>query len=537
MTQQFAAPAPELAAAQEPVYVRLGDAFVIVSATLMSLAAGAGLIARLDLDLSYGILVALGTYCGLLVLHLLMRRAVMGSAAKEEAGDEGEIHWQTGAAAFEAALSRHDGQSERSPSSADEEEPHSRPNLWSSALPMPGADQPEASQAFNFRPRRIPYFEPALEANLPPTKERAARAPGGGIGALSGEFNVEVIQDLIKKLADELNGPPARDIDAAGESASVGEAEAHPEAMIGQSVAALETTARAMRAGQADQHAALARTGPKRGHVPGTRSASASDESQADGPPPLDSQLARIAEAVAAERFEVLIEPIHILAEGRPRHYEVTMRLRTADGEHLEQATYTRAAQDSELLPHIDAARMLRAARVARRLAERGRQGSVLSALAGGSITDNAFLHTAGQQTANDGRVRLVLSFAQGDARNFTPPHAEALGTMAAAGFGFALEDVTDLEMDFDRLKALGFEFVKLDAQVFLDGMQAPGGCIPASDICRYLSEFGLTLIVGAIEDDWLLAKIMGFGVLLGKGTLFGGPRLIKAMEPGVAAA
>ena len=108
---------------------------------------------------------------------------------------------------------------------------------------------------------------------------------------------------------------------------------------------------------------------------------------------------------------------------------------------------------------------------------------------------------------------------------------------MAAAGFGFALEDVTDLEMDFGKLKALGFEFVKLDAEVFLEGMQAPGGCIAAADICRYLSEFGLTLIVGAIDDDWLLAKVMGFGVLLGKGTLFGGPRLIKAMEPGSAAA
>jgi cyclic-di-GMP phosphodiesterase TipF (flagellum assembly factor) len=161
----------------------------------------------------------------------------------------------------------------------------------------------------------------------------------------------------------------------------------------------------------------------------------------------------------------------------------------------------------------------------------------VLSALAGGSITDSGFLDVAQQQASNGGGVRLVLSFAQSDARNFTPAHAEALGTMAAGGFGFALEDVTDLEMDFGRLKALGFEFVKLDAQVFLDGMQAPGGCIPAADICRYLSEFGLSLIVGAIEDDWLLAKIMGFGVLLGKGTLFGGPRLIKAMEPGAAAA
>ncbi|MBO0766224.1 MAG: EAL domain-containing protein, partial [Hyphomicrobiaceae bacterium] len=259
--------------------------------------------------------------------------------------------------------------------------------------------------------------------------------------------------------------------------------------------------------------------------------------SVAKGPPPLNSQLARIAEAVAAERFDVLIEPIHALSEGRPRHYEVSMRLRTADGEQMEQADYTRAVQSSELLGQIDAARMLRAALVARRLAERGRQGSVMSAMAGDSITDNGFVDAAARQAASDRSVRLVLSFAQSDARAFSPAHAEALGAMTASGFAFALEGVTDLEMDFGRLKALGFEFVKLDAQVFLDGMQAPGGCIPAADICRYLSEFGLTLIVGAIEDDWLLAKVMGFGVLFGKGTLFGGPRLIKSIEPNAAAA
>jgi cyclic-di-GMP phosphodiesterase TipF (flagellum assembly factor) len=307
--------------------------------------------------------------------------------------------------------------------------------------------------------------------------------------------------------------------------------------MIGRSVAALETTARAMRIDQPEQQAALPPPSSRRGDAPEDQPTAAGAEAEGSGPPPLDSQLARIAEAVAAERFEVLIEPIHVLAEGRPRHYEVTMRLRTVDGEQLEQVDYTRAAQASDLLSQIDAARMLRAARVARRLAERGRQGSVLSAMVSASITDSGFLEAAAQQTVNDGRVRLVLSFTQSDARAFTPAHAEALGTMSAAGFGFALEDVTDLDMDFGRLKEMGFGFVKLDAQVFLDGMQAPGGSIPASDICRYLSEFGLTLIVGAIEDDWLLAKIMGFGVLLGKGTLFGGPRLIKAMEPGTAAA
>jgi cyclic-di-GMP phosphodiesterase TipF (flagellum assembly factor) len=164
----------------------------------------------------------------------------------------------------------------------------------------------------------------------------------------------------------------------------------------------------------------------------------------------------------------------------------------------------------------------------------------VLAATAGESLVDEGFLDAAALQPGTDGRIRLVLSFAQSDVRTFTPAHAEALGTMAAGGFGFALEDMTDLDMDFGRLKAMGFEFVKLDAEVFLEGLRAPEGRVPAADICRYLSEFGLTLVVGRIEDDWLLARVLGFGVLLGKGAFFGGPKLVKAevvAEPGSAAA
>jgi cyclic-di-GMP phosphodiesterase TipF (flagellum assembly factor) len=522
MTQQFAVPETQLVS-PEPLYVRMGDILVILSATLVSLAGGAWLIAQLGVELSHAILAALGTYCALLLLHVLTRRALTPKDGDETAvaADDGDAHWQTGAAAFETALARQwaqdaQGPHDERPAAADGPAPRSRPGSWPDPLPMPEPDESDAAQAFRYRPSRLPYFESTDGSGAPAHADHPASGQRPA-GALSPDLNVEVIQDLIKKLADELNGTAERDPGS-------GDPGLTAEARLARSITALDIAARAMRAAP-EERLALE---PPRGQA-----------SEGAGlPPSLDTQIARIAEAVAAERFEVLIEPIHVLAEGRPRHYEVSMRLRMADGGAMDQADYTRAVEDSELLPYIDAARMLRAARVARRLAERGRQGSVLSAASGDSITDDGFLDAAAEQTlVEGGRVRLMLSFSQSDARAFTPAHAEALGTMAAAGFGFALEDVTDLEMDFGKLKALGFEFVKLDAELFLEGMQAPGGCIPAADICRYLAEFGLTLIVGAIEDDWLLAKVMGFGVLLGKGTLFGGPRLIKAMEPGVAAA
>lgn len=524
-------------AKSQPLHARFGDAFVILSVTLMSLASGAWLIASGGLDLTSAMLASLAIYGVLLFLHVLVRR----SFAETEADDEddllyGDTHWQNGPAAeqFEEALAQIPAEataaSARPPSPAPA--PRSLAGTWPEPLPMPGtanfgADPlAEASDPFTFRPSRTPYFEDEADVD--------SQSLGAGLGRglepkqsllppETGEMNVEHIQELIKKLADELNGSQP----GAGSGTGLGQAQEPPsgaEAMIGRSVAALETTARTMRS--------EAKSAPEQRRAPASPPPwrpAAAQPGRAGAPPLLDPQLARIAEAVAAERMDVLLEPIHALSEGRARHYEVSVRLRTSDGTTLDQTDFSRLAHGSGLMPRIDAARMLRAARVGRRLSERGVHASLLTAAAGESLTDEEFLETTALQPGTDGRISLVLSFAQSDVRTFTPVHAEAVGSMAASGFGFALEDVTDLDMDFGALKAMGFEFVKLDAQVFLDGLQAPSGRVPATDICRYLSEFGLTVIVGRIEDDWLQARIMGFGVLLGKGTLFGGPKLVKA--------
>jgi len=537
MTRQFARP--------EPLHARFGDAFVILSVTLLSLASGAWLIARLGFELWPAMLAALTIYCVLLLVHVIVRRSFTAGDDEEDDLDESDVHWQSAAERFDAALADHDAGAVSNPVEATEQpRARLRPGTWPTPLPMPEeaagatAPPPAAGDPFRFRPSRTPYLEddgePLAPADPAQRNEAAAGRRPPQAPPEPPEMNVELIQELIKKLADELNSTAPRDPE--GESGPELEPANETEAMIGRSVAALDTTARTMRA-----------TSPGPASAPASRDAGkmpdrpvGSAAPQRSGPPALDPKLARIAEAVAAERIEVLLEPIHALAEGRARHYEVSMRLLTADGTSLEQSEYTPAALGSGLMPRIDAARMLRAARIARRLGERGRQASVLAAMAGESLTDEKFLDTAARQPGTDGRIGLVLSFAQGDVRTFTPVHAEALGTMAAAGFGFALEEVTDLDMDFGGLKAMGFEFVKLDAQVFLEGLPAPEARIPAADICRYLAEFGLTLIVGRIEDDWLLARILGFGVLLGKGALFGGPKLVKAevvAEPGTAAA
>jgi cyclic-di-GMP phosphodiesterase TipF (flagellum assembly factor) len=487
---------------------RFADAFVVFSVTVLSLAFGAWFLLNLGLTLWAGMVAALAVYSALLSVHLVMRRSLIAVGA-EVASEQASSHWAR---------------------ASDEREARSLPEA-------------RPKDTFSFRPSKEPTMAPPAPTPAPaaagPTGD-AAPAPTPAPEAEAApepaqpEMSVELIQDLIKKLADELNGTPATT--TAPAPAARPEPANATEALIGQSIAALQTAARAMQEPAAPPTPAPPAPEAEAAVAPAARtwwSTLQPGSTQGRGTPPsappnLNPHVARIAEAIAAERMEVLLEPIHALAEGRPRHFEVSVRLLTADGATLEQSEFARAAKGSGLMPQIDAARMIRAARVARRLGERGRQGSVLTAVTGEALTDESFLDVAAVQPGSEGQMGLVLSFAQSEVRAFAPGHADVLGTLAAGGFGFALDEVTDLDMDFGSLKVMGFQFVKLDAPVFLDGLPAAGGRIPAADICRYLSDFGLTLIVGRIEDDWLLARILGFGVLFGKGALFGGPRLVK---------
>jgi cyclic-di-GMP phosphodiesterase, flagellum assembly factor TipF len=503
---------------------RLADAFVILSVTVLSLACGAWFLQQLGFGLWAAVVAALTVYSVLLGVHLALRRSILFEVERPA-----ETWVRSAYARAEASPAPVGADGDASFAGQPPGSPEEEARRWAKATTV--ADEraqpddlpmPRGPGAFHFRPSREPSLAPATAGtsvgpfagsrpDAMPTPEPEASAP---------EMSVELIQDLIKKLADELN------------STTTGEPGSAPESALARDVAiadpaappsSIERTMPAPAAVAPREALARASTWPRVEPAPQGEAGIRAP----DAPPALNPQLARIAEAVAAERMEVLLEPIHALAEGRPRHFEVSVRLLTADGASLDQREFSRATRGTGLMPRIDAARMVRAARVARRLGDRGRKGSVLTTMDGQSLTDDSFLAVASEAGVH-ADMGLVLSFAQNEVRNFSPAHANALRALAAGGLRFALEDVTDLDMDFAALQEMGIEFVKLDAPVFLDGLPMAGGRIPAADICRHLADFGLTLIVGRIEDDWLLARILGFGVLFGKGALFGEPRLVK---------
>ena len=246
---------------------------------------------------------------------------------------------------------------------------------------------------------------------------------------------------------------------------------------------------------------------------------------------------AELVDALGAERVTVYLEPIQLIETDSPRHFEVSVRFTTAEGDELPHAELLAVARDLGLLARVDAAVLPRAARIAQHFRSRGRRAEILSRVHGGSLPDQDFRAEITAATIAADGAALVLSFAQSDVRDFGPIHWEILSTVSEMGLRFAVEAVTDLEMDFENLKRRGFDFVKLDAEVLLEGLPAAGGLIAAADVCGHFALAGLALIVGHIDDEQALARILGFGVLFGQGTLFGGRRAVRADLLTIAAA
>lgn len=426
-------------------------------------------------------------------------------------------------------------------------------------------------------------------AVAPPPLPAQPTAPPPLVSASPREADVEMIQGLIKKLADEVNAAEAGLLQRPARGAAA------PPAAIEASVHALRTAADQMRASSAPPRhrgdAAQPDTAPREPRPAATDARSHDGGSPPDGPrravevtatapaatvlpPPLPaalpprpaatvvadtavlrpapwpeatdeqeqpapgqssaashSRLAALAEAITAGRLDVLLDPILGLADQRARHFEVSVRLRDKSGHVLEPPDSVPELRSSGLLPLLDCVRMQRSAQVAGRLADRGKPGSLFSTFSGESLAHDRFLSEFTDAYANREALatQLVLSFALSDVRAFSGRDWETLEEMRELGFRFALQSVTDLDLDFVALKAAGFDFVKLDATVFLEGMAAASGVVPAGDICRHLAKLGMALIVGHIEDEAQLARIFGFGVILGQGQLFGGARPMKA--------
>lgn len=391
-------------------------------------------------------------------------------------------------------------------------------------LPMPPAPvkAPAAAKpAAVTRPEAAPVPPPAPAQvrapahRLPP----AAAEPALDNDAQAAPQNIE---GILKRMAAQIRAG-SEPTEEAGPATEVAAGEQSPAGAIPVSGAPQGDPRKAISAAV---NALKAAADDMRSKVKGPESASN---------PPIHARLAEVAEAISKDQLDIYLNPIMGLGDGRPRHFEVSILARTADGDGFDPKEFRALTRGSGLMPLLDSSHLRHSSAVAERLAARVKNAAVFSTVEAETLDNRRFFATVDrdQSTGLLQPERLVLSLRQADVRTFVPAHFESLKLLRDMGFRFALQDVTDLDMSFDELAVVGFEFAKLDAEVFLNGMRVGTESLPATEICSHLQANGIKVIIRAISTEDQRAAIAASGVVLGQGELFGAPTPIRRAAVG----
>jgi cyclic-di-GMP phosphodiesterase TipF (flagellum assembly factor) len=497
---------------------RAGDVFVVMAMGIVVLACTTALNLQFGIDLNTAVAIGTVAYAILLGLHALRNRRAEPSIRRDEA---------PAFEAFDRVHERLAGAREPQRAPIDASLSHLAPpprgggRVAQVALP-PLVPHSATNRAAS--PAHLPQAAAAPQPYQPaPVSDLAAGAiapPAMGAGDL--ESDVERIQALVKKLADEISAA-----DEVAERAPRIYARApRSEAAVNASVQALRETASGMR---------TANTPPRR------RAPQLPVADQAT-PPPLgqtQSQIAAVADSLVAGRVEVELEPILSLVDQRTSHYEVSVNVLAVDGRRLVENGDFAGLHATGLLPLFDSARLNRSVSVVQRLQDKGKKGRVFSAYSSECLTSPSFLSDARSALQERGATatQLVIGLRQSDVRGFSASEWSAIAELRQLHVVFSLDRMTDLDVDLKRLVAAGFAFARVDGTQCITGLRFGGRPVAGGELMRYLTGAGLTVVADNIDSEALLQRLGAAGVQLGQGRVFGGRRAVKVGTNKVAAA
>jgi len=397
-------------------------------------------------------------------------------------------------------------------------------SLHKTGAAMPPASRLEPAGVRGDRSRNEAGVTPGADGGTAEPRD-AAQGPQHAV-----EGDVDVIQGMIRKFSQEIGLPDSKHRPGAepspGDKAEEAETLAQGEAVISASVGALRAAADEMR-----RPSEAGPTAIERGILPPLR---IDPESTAPQPPPVGpghTRIAAIADAIAGQKLDVYLEPILGLADRKARHYQVSLRLRSGPAASIGPEQYMEVVRSSGMLPLVDACRAARAAMVARHLDERASAGCLFVSVSAESLSSERFLSEFAEICRQSPRLRerLVFSIAQNELRGLSTAQWTTVKQLAGSGFRFAIEDATGLDLDLPDLRSAGFAYMRVAARALVDGLSSLDGPVPAADLTRRAAGTGLTLIAVGLESEEQLDGVLGSGVPLGQGSLFGPPRPVKA--------
>ncbi|MGB6907983.1 MAG: EAL domain-containing protein [Methyloceanibacter sp.] len=236
-----------------------------------------------------------------------------------------------------------------------------------------------------------------------------------------------------------------------------------------------------------------------------------------------------LRQAIEANRIDLYLQSIVTLPERKLCYFDGLTRIRAGVDEILEPSTYQDIAAREGLMPRIDNVMLVKCVQLLRRLGPESKLRGVFCNLSMQSLLDPDFFPELVEFLEENSTLGDSLTFrlSQPSVRDLGAIELASLRTLGKIGFGFSLDHVSELDLDYAGLRDHFYRFIKLEAKTLLHGMEATRAPVAAAELARHLDRFDLKLVVEKVEDEQSLERLLDYGVELAQGDLFAGPKPI----------
>jgi cyclic-di-GMP phosphodiesterase TipF (flagellum assembly factor) len=242
------------------------------------------------------------------------------------------------------------------------------------------------------------------------------------------------------------------------------------------------------------------------------------------------TMLETIRASLEQNRVDLYLQPIVSLPQRKLRYYEALSRLRSEDGKVIMPEQYIKVAAPAGLMSVVDNLLLFRCVQIVRRLTQKNRDVGVFCNISGDTLTDAEFFPQFLEYMHHNRDLagQIVFEFSQ-DAVTKAGQQGEAnLAYLASLGFALSMDHITNLAVDFAKLKKIGFRHVKVRAHTLTHGLSAANAAVAAEDLKKLLERNGLNLIAERVEDEKTVVQLLDYGVDFAQGYLFGEPRAVR---------
>jgi cyclic-di-GMP phosphodiesterase TipF (flagellum assembly factor) len=240
--------------------------------------------------------------------------------------------------------------------------------------------------------------------------------------------------------------------------------------------------------------------------------------------------LETIRASLEENRVDLYLQPIVSLPQRKLRYYEALSRLRAADGAVIMPAQYMKVAAPAGLMSVVDNLLLFRCVQIVRRLTARPKDVGVFCNISAETLSDSEFFPQFLEYMHHNRDLagQIVFEFSQEAVLEAGPQGDSNLLYLSNLGFALSMDHVQTLNLDFAKLKGLGFQHLKVRADTLTQGMSAANAAVAAEDFKKLLERYGMNLIAERVEEEKTVVQLLDYSVDYAQGYLFGEPRAVR---------